>query len=669
MKFFSSLRKRSVSLKTKLTALLLVLVIVPLLIVTGTLSQSFTGIVRQEIEDEQLQLAGTNAAALDTLLKEKIDAFKSLTAEYQPVLLGGDRARIVALLQTMKALNPDVLSFYYSTAAGQAFNEENVSLDISGFANFQRIQKEKTVGVSDLLKDSKSGANIILIDIPLTDKSGNFQGIIQGMLSPDHILERLNENKLSKTTYAYLLSKTGVYLTHPNADKIGKSFKEFANAAKIKTFDNEVLAKESGTVHYTEPDGTAKTASYDNVDLTGWRVVVSGEDSDLLAKVTATKREAMLTLLISAVSVAVLAYLASAVIMKRLKPFTRLMKKVSEGDLTDRLPVKGSDELEQVKTGMNEMLDSFSHALEKLSDSVQHTAASSEQLTAIAASSLQTSEETAQAAETMAQGATMQTEGSEQSAEAIQEMAIGIQRIAESAGIVNERALDVQKEMMNGDQAVEDAVAQINGVKETVGRSAATIRVLQSKSEEINGIVTYISSIATQTNLLSLNASIEAARAGEHGRGFAVVAGEVKKLAEQTSAATESIANLVAEIQQSTLNTGQAVEESIGRVEAGVQGINRVREVFESVLDAVQSVTAQIQEVSAATEELSASTEEISASMHEMVAISRESLGESKRISQGAAEQHQAMEDISASSSSLSHMAEELQELVGKFKV
>jgi methyl-accepting chemotaxis protein len=367
--------------------------------------------------------------------------------------------------------------------------------------------------------------------------------------------------------------------------------------------------------------------------------------------------------------VAVISMLASGYILRPIYAITSLMKKVSTGTLSDRLSVKGRDEIQQLKQHINLMLDSFSFTLKKLDEAVQHTAASSEQLTAIAGSSVTASQNTAQSVERITQGAREQHEGSEQSAQAMEEMSIGIQRIADSASIVNERSQHVHEQVTHGDEVVQGAVLQITHVNEAVDRTAAMIHALEAKTAEINQVVTYISEIAAQTNLLSLNASIEAARAGEHGRGFAVVAGEVKKLAEQTTQATGTIAGILSEIQESAAMTSGSIAEEIKEVHKSVEQIGRVREVFGSIVHAVVEVSNQINEVSAATQQLSASTEEVSASMTEIVSISQHSLQELTAVSAATSGQHRSMEEISASSESLSHMAAELQEMVSKFKL
>lgn len=668
-KRFMKLRRKLNSIRTKFTLFLLLLAVIPLVLSSTILTSLFTGNVESELKEKQIAIASANAVALNDFLVGKIASMEGTIHTYKKELLNGDEEEILRILQTMVAMSPDVLSFAYSPESGQSFSNKNVKTDLSVYDNFKRVKSEKTVGVSDILIDEYTKENIVIIDVPILDDNKEFKGLLQAVVSPDRLLDGINRNKVGESGYVYLLSKSGIYLAHPTTEKIGKDFREYADEDRIRLFTEHVLTEKQGNVEYTEPDGTGKFASYAAVDTTGWRIVVSGDEKELKAIVADTKQMGILIIIICSLLVAVISYAVAAWILRPIIGMTKLMKKVADGDLTERLSVKGNDELALLKSDMNEMLDSFTLTLTKLSEAVQHTAVSSEQLTAISVSSAQAAQQTANTAEQVVAGAKSQYEGSEQSAVAMEEMAVGIQRIAESSTAVNEQAQLVHAEVSQGDQVIQFAVSQITQASGAVGKSAEMVRALEAKSSEINGIVKYISEIATQTNLLALNASIEAARAGEHGRGFAVVAGEVKKLAEQTTQATGSIASILHDIQNSTLLTSKAISEGINEVNKSVEQVDQVSAVFENIMNVVEGVTAQIEEVSAATEQLSASTEEVSASMTEIVAISKNSLSDLDGIKDAANQQHISMEEISTSSESLSRMAAELQELVSKFKV
>ncbi|TYP72454.1 methyl-accepting chemotaxis protein [Paenibacillus methanolicus] len=443
---------------------------------------------------------------------------------------------------------------------------------------------------------------------------------------------------MGESGYAYILSQSGVYQSHKDTSLATKSLKDVESEETAELFANEVLAKKEGRVEYTSAADVRELAFYAVIEQTVWRVVVAGDEAELLSSVRQVQVMTWITIVVGAAAVAILAYLFSSLMLKPIFAMITTMKVVAKGDLTPRLAVAGNDELLQMKMILNDMLDAFSGTLGKMSESVQHTAASSEQLSAIATSSSDAAENMAKSVDQMAQGARVQFEGSEQSSTAMEEMAIGIQRVAESSSNVYEMAQGMNEQVRMGSIAVKNAVTEIVNANEVVGRSVHSVQTLENKSQEVNQIVQFISEIAAQTNLLSLNAAIEAARAGEHGRGFAVVAAEVKKLAVQV-------------------------------VQHGVEQVEELGSIFDRIVDAVGDVTAQIQEVSAASEQMSVSSEEIAASMNETLGISRESLNELTSVSSSTAEQYRSMQEIAAYSDSLSQMATELQDMVMKFKM
>ncbi|KRF03138.1 hypothetical protein ASG89_23645 [Paenibacillus sp. Soil766] len=654
------------SLKRKLTLLLLAVSLIPLLISMLILSAQSASTIESETMQHQKQMVEFNAAEINSWLNSKITSIQSIVKTH-PEFMDSDTKLIMPVLKVMAESDPEVYRFAYVDPKGMSTDTAGGKIDATKFDNYKKAAAEKKVAVSDIIKEESSGKSILIIDVPLIDNGGVFRGIVQAFVSPEQMQSIMKLIKFGETGYGYLLSPTGTYLVHPK--KTGQKLEESSTTEKLNLYKNTVFAEKEGYIEYKEPDGTAKSAAFNTIEATGWKILLTAEKSEVFQKVDQIRNVSYLILVISALLVAALAIVISRVVIRPITQISTLMQQVGQGNLSGRLSSKGKDEIAAMRNNINAMLDSFTAIISKISDAVSHTAASSEQLTAIASESTKASDHIKQAVQGVVQGSEANYEASEQISTAMGEMAAGIQKIAESSADVSETAQNVVQEVIRGNAEIQQAITQMNSVSRSVVQTAEVMRHLEGKSEQIRHIVGVISEIATQTNLLSLNASIEAARAGEHGRGFAVVASEVKKLAEQTSKATIDITTMIGETIDATNEASTSMQGGLIEVEKGSALLETAGDVFNYIHSSIQMVNDQIQEVSAATQQISAGTEEVAASSQETVIIVKQGLNELQSIASSASGQLQSMEEITSSSESLSELAVALQEQISHFRL
>lgn len=353
----------------------------------------------------------------------------------------------------------------------------------------------------------------------------------------------------------------------------------------------------------------------------------------------------------------------------RLQMITLAMEDAGRGDFTRTLEETTGDEIGQLSRSYNAMKSNLAEIMGQVRLASEQVASSSDELMASANLTTEAINQANQSLSQVAVAADTTVKVAKESASAMEELALGVLKIAESSSIVSEESMQASNESERGNETVQKAVQQMNSIEYYVNDSATLTRQLGSRSLAIGKIAELITNISSQINLLALNATIEAARAGEHGRGFAVVAHEVRKLAEQSSHSACQIDELMKEFQEDSTKSASAMERVILEVQSGKEYVNEAGRTFNMILYAIQHVAHKIQEVSAITEEISASSEEIAASVDETARIAEEAFYSTQTIAASSEEQLASMDNVSFSATSLSNMAQELEQLIMKFKI
>lgn len=260
----------------------------------------------------------------------------------------------------------------------------------------------------------------------------------------------------------------------------------------------------------------------------------------------------------------------------------------------------------------------------------------------------------------MASGAETQLQMTYDNETLLAEMTKGIEQIATSASIVVEASTQTTEEANQGKETVQKTVNQIHIISEAFTHLSDVITNLENRAAQINEIITVISDISTQTNLLSLNAAIEAARAGEFGKGFAVVADEVRKLADQSEQSVDKVVSLIEEIQTETDKASKSMHNGSKEVKQGINFINETGDLFHSIMTATGSVNKQIHETAAVSQQLAAGSDQVLLSMNKMTDVAKETVTNSEMIVNASEKQHQSIENINEMAGFLQRLVDDL---------
>ncbi len=366
----------------------------------------------------------------------------------------------------------------------------------------------------------------------------------------------------------------------------------------------------------------------------------------------------------------VITYLLVHSIRKPLILLSNQVKEVADGNLgIEPIQIKNKDEIGELAVHVNAMTENLKGLIENVMYNSQLVAATSEELSASAEETSRASEQITSSIIYIAEGAEKQEKSTHEAYSVVKEISAGMEQAASSIQTVAENSQSTSEKAVYGNKVLDQTVNQMNMIHRTVNHTSEIVNALGEKSDEIGKIVTIITEISEQTNLLALNAAIEAARAGEQGKGFAVVADEVKKLATQSRNAAGQISQLVDIIQLEVNKVIVSMEEGSSEIKDGINLVNESGENFKQIVKMIEEVSSQTEEVSAIFEEINASSQSIIQIVEMTSTISVETSGQSQSVAASAEQQNASMEEMAASADILSKMAEELQDTVKGFKI
>lgn len=312
-----------------------------------------------------------------------------------------------------------------------------------------------------------------------------------------------------------------------------------------------------------------------------------------------------------------------------------------DGDLSHRLPIHGKDEIGQAAQAFNAMMDNFRDLISRVLQSTSQLARAASDLASVT--------------ERTNDGVSRQRSEIDQLATAMNEMNSTAHEVARNAQQSSDSTRQAEEAAQEGKHIVSGTMKRIEQLAKEVQKAADVIRELDNGSEEIGKVLDVIRGIAEQTNLLALNAAIEAARAGEAGRGFAVVADEVRSLANRTQSSTQEIQAMIERLQQASRRAVTAMDESRQSAQASRDSAAQADASLDAITLAVTTISDVNAQVASAAEEQSAVAEEMNRNV--------------TSISDAAELNAQGAEETTLASEQLARLADELQDLVGRFKV
>lgn len=637
---------RRMGLGARLTSIMVALFLVVIASLTSLVFSQFKATQTQSVVTALQRSAELNAQAFTEWLLVRQDEMRLLATLPSVQQLDLDLATelILQLAQnsgfydTIFVVGTDGIGkvgvSYANGMAKTLSSTETSNFNVADRAWFQQAVAGQNV-FSQPVVSRATGQTVSTVAIPIR-QNNQVVAVMRGAVQLETIFKKVNELTHNDYTEIYLLDTEGAAITAAPSIQGNTRLETVAAAAARQ--------KQSGTGLYANAAQTAVIGSYQFIPMLGWSLVLESRQYEAFSEV-----RAMLWTLFVAALISLL--VASGVCMLIVRGVTRtlggepeyaaeVVHRVAEGDLSTTINIPLNDTT-SLLASLSSMQQKLRHMMLEVGNYSDQVAAASTELSQI---NQQTSE-----------GMERQNTEISSAAVAMNEMTSTLQEVSRNTQQAAQAASEAELQSKQGRDVVSNTLRDLSALSKEVSSAAGIIRMLKQDSDQIGSILQVIESIAEQTNLLALNAAIEAARAGESGRGFAVVADEVRTLASRTKDSTTEIKQMIDKLQHGTDN---AVKATVNSEQAAKQTAERASLAEQSLLainDAVSLISGTTHQIATATEQQTVVSRDINQNFH---LISDVAYQTNENVSQSA-----------QASSALSALAEQLQELVRRFRL
>lgn len=516
--------------------------------------------------------------------------------------------------------------------------------------------------------DDLAKTTMLTVVAPFYSPDKKLLGVVTDDIELSDMQKFVSEMKVGNTGWSFMLDQTGQYLAHPHAEKLLNQKITADDNPSLVEISSLLMGQAEGTSTFQDQNG-ANRIYYQKIPKTNWTVALVMPEDELQAPLRSLFFKLLAVSFIGLALLILIIHLFSKSLAKQVDKANQLSISLAQGDFTASMEIQTADEIGRMGERFNAMTATLRETLERVSYSSQQVAATSEQLMASAEQTSHATEQIAQSVQEIAHGTEQQVDATNRGNHVVTQIAKLISQMEKGIEIVSASTSEANKQAAEGNQMAISAVEQMTAIHSQMEQTSAMVNTLGHRSQEIGEMISLITTIAAQTNLLALNAAIEAARAGEQGRGFAVVADEVRKLAEQSSTAAEKVSRIVSDIQRDTETAIAGMQHSSSILDQGMSFVQSTRSAFHQITSSTKQLFARTDGLGTEMKQISEQMETIIAAIDHISAISERSAANSQNVAAAAEEQNASMQEISAAATMLATMAEEMNNAVRVFKL
>lgn len=473
------------------------------------------------------------------------------------------------------------------------------------------------------------------------------------------------------SSYAYLVSEDGTMLYHPTKEKVGQPVEN----AVVKNVVGQLQAgkmPEPEVVEY-EFKGAMKYAAYYVTEKGHCILVVSADQDDLMSTVRRVTIVGVFCTIFLVIIASIIGFFIVNKIVKPILEVTNIVGRLAHMDFSeiegqDRLTAR-NDETGQMSRAVAELRGQLADVVSELREQSQQLFAASDTLNTNATETATTVEQVEKAVSDISDGASSQADETQKAKENVILMGNMVEETTREVTEMIDNANTMQRYSEEAFATLQK-LAKINdearGAIDVIYEQTNTTNESAMKIREATSLIT---SIAEETNLLSLNASIEAARAGEQGRGFAVVAGQIQKLAEQSNDSARQIENIIDSLIEDSQKSVETMEDVKRIMESQNESVGHTNERFLQVGEGIRSSIESVKRISDKTRKLDEARVNVVDVVQNLTAIAEENAASTEETSASVTEVSNIVGNISENANSLRDVANNLEKNMEIFKI
>lgn len=437
---------------------------------------------------------------------------------------------------------------------------------------------------------------------------------------------------------------------------------------ELSNYNDAFTSEETSGNETIEYDGEDHIFIYSKIGTSGAMVCAMIPSAHFTKQADAIKNLTVILVLIASVVAVVTGIYVALGIGKTINRMIRTLSTASNGDLTATVQIKRKDEFGILAGSINEMLRSMKELIQKAMKIGNTVIESAKNVTESSELMLASSKNISAAITEIQQGNTQQAEDAEQCLQVTDELATQINLVYDNSKAIEQIAEVTKSVVKDGideiDQLNQVTTANIQITNETI----KDMEELEKESKVITEIIAVINDIASQTNLLSLNASIEAARAGEAGRGFSVVADEIRNLSNKSVAAAAEIEQIIKNITSKTQSTAKTVRQAESISKSTEERLMNVVSLFNNINLHVDDLASKLDKIGKGIEDIDKSKTETLSAIESISAVAEETSAASEEVDATAQQQLESVTKLNEAAKALDLDANDLEASIKLFK-